>query len=334
MTEARVTAWIPIRKMLHIHPKVPDDFHDCLDALRIALPQVLKKLCWTEIDATVCQQTPSKKIARDILLLNQTSILGVQHVEFLKVCCFVRYDVEAMRARNPERDISLPFLQGVAACEVAAWLEEALMLAQLAYPARIKSGAGRTYVGPHAMNVIGAISGLPYEAVFSDELSWPTVEIVPIECVAQWQSQLGLFSQGVARTPVQRAMASFTHLGADLGGQGGETLFWAMQGLEAFYCRGKDKLRHQLAQGSRHFLGEWEDQRNIVGHLYDFRSKFVHGSFNLDCWNNSCDPQDEDWADLQNFELAVGLAARMLLSTLQRCIRKQILQVEFDGSKP
>jgi hypothetical protein len=109
-------------------------------------------------------------------------------------------------------------------------------------------------------------------------------------------------------------------------------LFWAMQGFEAFYCRGNSDLRRQLSEKSKLLLGPWKDTKNIVGRLYDLRSKFVHGDFNLDRWNTNLAIEPSDWKTLEAFESALGLAVRMLLATLQKCAREKIVGVEFNYS--
>jgi hypothetical protein len=170
------------------------------------------------------------------------------------------------------------------------------------------------------------------KAVCGTTFKWPAVHIVPFEGIYEWETKLGLFQQGIARNPIQRALASFTHLAALSSVADGEILFWSMQGLEAFFCRGTGDLRRQLSEKSRLFLGEWEDKRNIVAQLYDFRSKFVHGNFNLARWNNNIEPSTVDLHDVEAAYAAVMLASRMLLSTLQKCAQDKITSVEFSYS--
>jgi hypothetical protein len=105
-----------------------------------------------------------------------------------------------------------------------------------------------------------------------------------------------------------------------------------MQGLEAFYCRGSGDLRRQLSEKSRLFLGKWDKMKNIVGSLYDFRSKFVHGSFNIERWNNDCMYNSKDMKDQDDLYKATMFAIRLLLATLQKCVEQDIDNVEFEYS--
>lgn len=331
MTESEVTAWVPISK-IRFNLSVPDDLYECLEAFSAGLPFALTRLLPSVAEAESHITQPPSKVARDLFLLNPNWLLKPDFYEFIKVQCSLHYDKESIQAQNPDHSISDYNILGMAASQLSLALEDALVLAQLAYPVRISSGTGRTWVGRHPLNTVASISGFPCDAIYSSELRWPAIEVVPIEEVCDWESRLGLFQQGVARTPVQRALASFTHAVALSTVSSGELLFWTMQGLEAFYCRGNGDLRRQLSEKSKLLLGPWKDTKNIVGRLYDFRSKFVHGDFNIERWNSDLETEPCDRKTLEAFDSAMGLAVRMLLATLQKCAREKIVCAEFNYS--
>jgi hypothetical protein len=330
VTESEVTAWVPIKKRFDL--SVPDDLYECLEAFSAGLPFALTRLLPSLAETESHVARPPRKVTRDLFLLNPNSLLQPDCYEFLKVQCSLHHDKESIQAQDSNSSISDNDILCMAASELSSALEDALVLAQLAYPIRISSGTGRIWVGRHPLNTISNISGFPSDPIYPSEPWWPAIGIVPIEEVCDWESRLGLFQQGIARTPVQRALASFTHAAALSTTRSGELLFWAMQGLEAFYCRGNGDLRRQLSEKSKLLLGPWQDTKNIVGRLYAFRSKFVHGDCNLDRWNNDLAIEPSDWKTLEAFESALGLAVRMLLATLQKCAREKIVGVEFNYS--
>ncbi|WP_254459740.1 hypothetical protein [Xanthomonas sacchari] len=108
----------------------------------------------------------------------------------------------------------------------------------------------------------------------------------------------------------------------------GEIQFRAMQSLEAFYCDGIGDLRKQLAEKSALWVGCWEEPKNIVGHLYDMRSKFVHGGAKLPHWKDILDPWEEDEKHMCSFERAVILATRSVVATLQPYITDKVYNIE------
>lgn len=331
MTEIKVNGWLPIRIPLRIPDwPSPPDFSECLDQFCLGLVSALPTLNPSIISVEARIIKPPSYVTKDIYTLNGDGWFDPKFYKFLQVQCVMAYDSDQMNV--PDESNVEGMLGGLAACDLASTLEDALLLAQLSYPTRIHSVSGRTYLGRYPMNEVSRISGVLHECIWDPALKWPEVKTIPIEKVCEWEAKLGLFKQGVARTPVQRALASFSHLVATKSIHGGETLFWSMQGLESFYCRGSGDLRRQLSEKSRLFLGQWVGLKNIVGSLYDFRSKFVHGDFNLDRWNNNLEPEAEDQKGQEASLSAVLLATRMLLSTLQKCADECITSVEFEYS--
>ena len=154
-----------------------------------------------------------------------------------------------------------------------------------------------------------------------DDPTWPPLNRISLQDVASWAKSVGMFERGLASSRVLRALAAFSHVVGLTWRRDGDVLFRAMQGLEAFYCDGVGDLRRQLSEKSKIWLGSWDDRRNMVGSLYDLRSKFVHGSAKLEFWNHHHDAWSEDGKTMKEFSYGQTLAVRMLIATLQRsCI--------------
>ena len=143
MTVAEVTAWVPISK-IRFDPSVPDDLHECLKAFSAGLPYALTRLLPSVAEAESHVTRPPKKVARDLFLLDRDLLLMPDLYEFIKVQCSLHYDKESIHALNPDHSISDSIFLSMAASELSSALEDALVLAQLAYPIRIRSGTGRT----------------------------------------------------------------------------------------------------------------------------------------------------------------------------------------------
>jgi len=150
--------------------------------------------------------------------------------------------------------------------------------------------------------------------------------------VIEWLSGTSFFRKSLAVTRIERTVAAFTQMVRIGPYKEGELLFRAMQSLEAFYCDGTGDLRKQLAEKSSLWLGPWIEKRNIVGHLYDMRSKFVHGSAKLQYWTDSSDPWEEDEKHMRSFSISVVQAARLVVATLQKCITDEAHTIEWSYS--
>lgn len=328
MTITKITAWVPIRILLRIDPSIPNDFYDCLTDFLGNLPSILKRFSEHIDEVQVKLARPPKFVEKDFVLLNQNAPTRLDFYEFIKLDCKLNYDKEFIKEQNQGKPLSDELIEGMFACGLSGQIEDAFLLAQLAYPARIKNETGRCWNGKNPQNTISPITGFGYALLIDQEPHWPKLETLSLSTINKWESKLGLFGQGIAKTPIQRALASFTHAAALSVIDEGEQLFWTMQGLEAFYCRGTGDLRRQLSEKSGLFLEQWKDKKNIVGHLYDFRSKFVHGSFNLHRWNNSIDT--EDIKEREIFYTSVNLSTKMLIATLQKCAKENFVSVEFE----
>ena len=209
-------------------------------------------------------------------------------------------------------------------------METLIMLSELSHPGRIRTTEG-IVVTPH-----GIEARVPEKNCFfqlwhpkGNDPTWPPITTLLLQDVLAWVRGTSFFTRALAASRIERSLAAFTqmvHLGPH---KEGETLFRAMQSLEAFYCDGTGDLRKQLAEKTALWVGRWEEPKNIVGHLYDMRSKFVHGGAKLQYWTGHAEPWEEDEKYMLSFEHAVTLAVRLVAATLQRCIVDEIHDIEW-----
>jgi hypothetical protein len=85
-----------------------------------------------------------------------------------------------------------------------------------------------------------------------------------------------------------------------------------------------------LSEKCRLWLGPWSDKKNIVGHLYDWRSKFLHGAAGVEFATARGSSWEEDQSTADEMERAEAFATRLLIATLQRCIIDNSAQVEWS----
>lgn len=218
----------------------------------------------------------------------------------------------------------------------AAWyLKEAislcLHLGELAYPGMIMTAEGAVTDELGILEQIEKKYFLsPARPNNSNLTAWPAIKLLDLSDVAVWATAMGFGASSFAITRLQRTLAAFTHV-IGLGWRNdGEILFRAMQGLEAFYCDGIGDLRRQLAHKSQVWLGLTHDRQNIVGKLYDHRSKFIHGSAKMRYWHEVSDPWQEDGKTAEQFSDAVEFATRLLLASLQQCVIQRATDVNWD----
>jgi len=158
---------------------------------------------------------------------------------------------------------------------------------------------------------------------------WPPVQSIPLTRVITWAKRIGVLDGTLAETRLQRAVAAYTNLVALQARYEDEALFRAMQALEAFYCDGTGDLRRQISEKSKLWLGGGGATTNVVGQLYDLRSKYIHGSAKLRYRHEITDPWEQDEKAMRSLSLGASFATRLVVGTLQRCINQDVADLSW-----
>jgi|GEM_PF-3739109 len=327
--KTRLFAWVPIwRPWEYQLPK--ELFERAINDFCNQIPAALFYLDSAVTRAKVAYTKPSNEIALVMKSVNHPRYM-FDWIRYLKIDFTLEHNRKDFVASNGE-EITNDFIRSWAPAHGADVLEELFLLGQLAFPDHLSNMKGGifscgTFSGYDVSELPTHLPWLPHD----ERGDWPVAKFLSVLDVAQWVDAIGMNWQTnrMARNPIQRAFAAFTLCVGETSSIPNMTVFTAMQGLEAFYCNGRGDLRKQLSKKSRIFLGDWDDQKNIVGQLYDMRSRFVHGGFDLPCWKNDLDPDEEQiTADRQLRETA-DFAQRLLTATLQKCIAEKIISVNW-----
>lgn len=246
--------------------------------------------------------------------------------------CDIDVDVDHLVEPNQGKEVDSSLIHAVAAIQFQEVLEQLLVLSELAFPSQIQTAEGVS-----ATAASGGYSIAPKESLFAlryheTENPWPTLRDITLAQAVHWITQTSFLHNAIPVTRVERALAAYTQVISLTQSRAGEVLFRSMQGLEAFYCDGTGDLRKQLAEKSAIWLGSWRDKSNIVGKLYDLRSKFIHGAGPIEYSTHHLDSWQEDTRTMKNFAESVEFSTRILLATLQRCIAENIFDVKWQYS--
>lgn len=322
-----IEAIVPVRRLLNF-PDNPKDFDACLDDFLTHAADVLQKINPKISNCKVTKLESSSDIPLDLtLILAVNRILDVP-VEYCHFAIDYLVNEKELSELNEGKAFTESEISGMQACSCSGDIGELLLLASLAYPGRFHTFTGLTFVNGHGMNQIEELSGFVTDYFTTDHV-WPFIAHIPLAEVWRWVKKLGIFECGVGDTAIRRAFASYSHTQFGSHHQGYKTLFFAMQGLESFYCRGIGDLRRQLSEKCRIFLGSWSVDKNIVGAAYDLRSKFVHGDFPMAIHGSEIIAEGSVGKAEDDLAEATTLAVRVLVATLHKCIREQVTEVDF-----
>lgn len=279
------------------------------------------------------------KLRTNSNLIALFNFLNVDMLGFEKSYDFVRIDAiyeiddKEVKELNPKFNFTKLDLAAGAALDVSLAIEDSIIFSSIAYVGHLQSAVGQVFYKKHPFNLIDSIRGYS-SSVFYDNIytNWPKLNLLDIKKVIEWESKLGLFNNGFSSNPVQKAFASYTHILKHSSIDTFEMLFWAMQGLEGFYCNGKGELRNQLKEKTKLLLGPWSDKKNIVGHLYDLRSKFVHGDFPVVRWKNEYEQNNNFKKEYSSLYDGTTFSLQVLIATIQTCIEENIIDIDYSYS--
>lgn len=325
-----VKSWMPIRTPVYGYQERFPVYAKARDQFITQLPLAIQTGYQNIEGVAAILGEPATNIVED--LARRSVIVSAGFVEYIEVNASVTIDVAELVRINQGKQFDEPMLLAMAAYEMSSALETILVLSELAFPGAIETTEGLTAVdaGRQSLKAKGAYWAMQFPED-SDPL-WPPLGQLDLGKIVEWAKKTSLFSSGLSSTRVERALAAYTHVIGLTSHRDGEVLFRAMQGLEAFYCDGVGDLRKQLSDKAAIWLGKWADKKNVVGHLYDLRSEFIHGSARLEYWVSHADAWEEDEKHMHKFSHGVTFAVRLLLATLQRCIAEDITDVQWAYS--
>lgn len=326
-----LVAWLPIRRKLHHSWEFEDDvdaLSDFKDNARSSLSRLNPSLGLT----SVIEETPPNNIIQAVCRNNEWFIDSIidQFCYFVKVDLTCEIDLLTLNHGDEKNRDMLAW--SCAGAEAASDIAFLLQLMALAAPGRLAALTGVLSVGDLIFYPIKipTSSGGRHLDKDRNEL-WPKLTRIPLLSVSLWEQQLGICSKGFGTTAVAKAFVSFTHMvNCDLGANE-IRLFWAMQGLEALYCSGSGDLRRQLRDKIGIFLGDLPVGKNIIGNLYDFRSKFVHGDAIFARSGFGSELNENDVHDESKMGETASFAYRLLIASLQKCSSENRTDLKFES---
>lgn len=243
----------------------------------------------------------------------------------------VAVDVDRLCALNDVDRLEESFVLHCAGSQLGSAIEQLLALSDLAAPSCVQTLKGVATVDGKVVCGIQEKAFRPQIGFPNpkDDPCWPPVQNLPLSDVVRWASRTRMFERSLADSRMARTLAAFTHVVRLANETDGEVLFRAMQGLEAFYCDGAGDLRRQLSEKVAIWLGHWADKRNLIGQLYDIRSKFIHGADLME-FSTARYAEWEDEKAMTQFSTATDFAVRLLVATLQKCAADHLVDVRWS----
>lgn len=157
---------------------------------------------------------------------------------------------------------------------------------------------------------------------------WPKINIININKSWNWLKQRNGFIKGMATNSIERALCALSYI---YDCYSYEDLFYSMIGIEAIYVRSKEGILQQIKEKSKAIFGEPKDYMKRLKHMYNVRSRFIHGELNFPpryCPDN--DTQEfAQFADKEYFD-ALNMAQALLIASIQQFVLMDTEEIEFE----
>jgi hypothetical protein len=222
------------------------------------------------------------------------------------------------------------YLSAFATSEMVFAIEKVLTISELAYPGLIATLKGICLAKDGSADFRAKNAFIDVIDFQVSELEWPAISNIDLSESVKWAFEVGYGSNTYAESRVGKALAAYTHIVGLRPENFGEVLFRAMKGLEAFYAEGSGNLRYQLSQKVSSWLGKWPASKNIVGTLYDERSKYIHGSAPIEFLSELPESTKEHLKRSDAFVSSSTFASQLLIATLQKCVKERVKNVYWE----
>lgn len=205
------------------------------------------------------------------------------------------------------------------------------LVANIANPGGFSFEHAETFIDTqHYMKEDGAHHMIWDAARDALRLGWPKLKTLPVSDVWRWAQGIPGFTHAAPTTRLGRAISAFSYLlNPNWSDENHLALVWALMGLEALYSRDSVGLKTQLLEKTEALLGPREENKKLFGWMYDFRSRLIHGDYNVPFRHHVYDDRstrDKFETDLMRSE---AMAIATLVATLQYMAEHTIYELGF-----
>lgn len=157
---------------------------------------------------------------------------------------------------------------------------------------------------------------------------WPRMSVIDIHKTWNWLNERKGFIKGMATNSIERALTALTYI---YDCYSYEDLFYAMIGIESIYVSSKEGVLQQIREKSQAIFGEPADYMKRLKHMYNVRSRFIHGDLNFPTRYHQEDgtKEFEKFSDEQYFD-STNLAEAILIASIQEYVLRDTEKIEFE----
>lgn len=163
--------------------------------------------------------------------------------------------------------------------------------------------------------IIASSITLAYE--HASKIKWPKIKNVTLNDTIDWFYKFEIHPSQRSKNRAHIAINAFSQLFGDLKSSDSSVLFWIMLGIESLLADGIQSISYQIKEKSSIILGKPREYTKKLTKLYNYRSRLIHGDYNISPkFHSDYGTYDEEYADYLFFSTSILIALiRELIAT-------------------
>ncbi|MBC8526873.1 MAG: hypothetical protein H8D22_08455 [Candidatus Cloacimonetes bacterium] len=163
-------------------------------------------------------------------------------------------------------------------------------------------------------------------------LEWPTISKVPLKITVNWYKSLKMSNKQISASNIERTIFAILNF-CEIDSINPCSIIWLAHALEAIFNINTGGIQKTLSDRIFLTLGKpslnTKKIKKVIIDFYSFRSRFVHGDFNIHhpSQNEVLDKNIEDY--INNILNTQANIFKILLSTIQKMILSNCINIEF-----
>lgn len=243
-----------------------------------------------------------------------------------------KYEVEKkFEDRNEDKDlIELIHIEQVM-YDFIQQIQNFKIAVNISYPGLLEISTIETYVNnEHYNSSTKPLSSLLVSVTEANRDEWPKINIISINKSWNWLKQRKGFIKGMATNSIERALCALTYI---YDCYSYEDLFYSMIGIESIYVKNKEGILQQIKDKSKALFGEPKDYMKRLKHMYNVRSRFIHGELNFPpryCPEGDGNTKEfSQFSDKEYFD-SLNMAQALLIASIQQFVLMDAEEIEFE----
>lgn len=243
-----------------------------------------------------------------------------------------KYEIEKeLEDKNEDKDfIELVHIEEIM-YDFVQQIQNFKIAVNISYPGLLEINETETYVNNEHYNFSNkSLSSLLISVTEANRDEWPKINIISISKSWNWLKQRDGFIKGMATNSIERALCALTYI---YDCYSYEDLFYSMIGIEAIYVRNREGILQQIKEKSKALFGEPKDYMKRLKHMYNVRSRFIHGELNFPpryCPEGDGNTKEfSQFADKEYFD-SLNMAQALLIASIQQFVLMDTDEIEFE----